>query len=91
MLQLFNTTVNQPDQTVSIILATPDFNPYTASALEHCENYRDTINNVANRDDVKPYVDVYIHNSLFWEIDALHRTNQTLPWGLSIIITVVLS
>lgn len=85
----FNNTVNQPDQTVSVILAIPNFNPYTASALENCENYRNALNEVANRDDVKPYVDVYIHNSLFWEIDSLHETNKTLPWGLAIIITIV--
>ena len=84
----WNDTVNMPDQTVSIILALPQFNPYTASALENCNKYRDVLHSVASREDIEPYVDVYIHNSLFWEIDSLNRTNEQLPWELLIIVSI---
>eukprot|EP01084_Bolivina_argentea_P142652 250595_1 len=88
-MKWFNNTVNNPQQTVSIILAIPNFNPYTGSALENCEKYRDVINEVKNRENIEAYVDVYLHQSLYWEIDGLHRTNEILPYGLAIIIGIV--
>lgn len=87
-MKWFNNTVNQPNQTVSVILTIPEFNPYTAAALDNCKNYRNLINNIANRDDIKPFVNIYIHNSLFWEVDALNDVDKTLPYGLAIIITI---
>ena len=85
----FNQTVNVPEQTASLILGLPNFNPYTSAALDGCNNYRDTINAAASRPDVEPYVNVYVHQSLFWEVDSLDKVNQTMPIGLTIIIVAV--
>merc|ERR1719410_211556 len=87
-MQWFNETVNQPEQSVSVILGLPNFNPYTSEALDGCINYRDTVNKAAARPDVAPYVDVYVHQSLFWEVDSLDEVNDKMPYGLTIIIVV---
>eukprot|EP01084_Bolivina_argentea_P142653 250596_1 len=88
-MKWFNQTVNNPNETVSIILAIPNFNPFTNQALDSCINYRNLINSIKNRNDIKPYVNIYLHQSLYWEIDGLHRTNEILPYGLAIIIGIV--
>merc|ERR1712228_125043 len=84
-LQLFNMTVNE-QQTASLILLYPTFNPFGDSAQKDAEDWRDFITSYGESVDS---MELYVHSEVFWQIDLLQFCLDRLPLCVAVMLSLI--
>ncbi len=91
-MDLYSQTVDE-NETATLIQLTVDFNPFGVDITHDLRKLRDHINdNFVDYGGSKPddggkgnppHSTWYIHNSMYWTLDAMDQTYEDMPWLLA--------
>eukprot|EP01084_Bolivina_argentea_P054417 99792_1 len=88
-INLFMETLISDSQTASLISFIPSFNPLLQSAVQPSRDMRSLIDNINKNETWSNITKLYIHNSLYWQIDSLDETYDRMPYMMGIIIVII--
>eukprot|EP01084_Bolivina_argentea_P054414 99789_1 len=82
----FLQTMISDTETASIMSFIPPFNPLLQSAVQPSRDIRSILDNININKTIHNTTKFYAHNSLYWQIDSMDKTDKEMPLILTLII-----